>query len=204
MVDGERFVRVASEADLGAIAEIHLKAYSRDHFTSRLSRRALVDYYRYFLSDGAQTLLLEQRSGAEVSEMLGFAVFGRNIGLKIAQFKRRNQKDILQATVANPITAGRKILRLIWDRLTQRAGREPADFLLLSIAVAKPGMGAGSQLLDAFIDRARIDGADRVGLYVNVDNIPAINAYINKDFAFVEVRGRQFYMERNLQTPAKP
>jgi len=78
----------------------------------------------------------------------------------------------------------------------ERMPINPADYLLLSVAVAQSGRGAGGALLDALLERAREDGAKEVGLYVNADNIGAINAYISRGFLLRDLHGGQYYMER--------
>jgi len=192
-----RTLRPASEADLGTIAAIHRAAYSRRHFTSRLTPATLIDYYRLFLSGGPTTLLLIERApdgGHE--EVLGFAVCGSEIAARIALFKRTHIGPILRASAANPVAAGSKGIKRLVTRALHGPAGPAADYLLLSIAVARPGTGAGGMLLDAVLDHAAADGADRIGLYVNVDNLAAINAYTSRRFTLRELYGQQYYMER--------
>lgn len=192
-------LRLATEADLPAIAAVHLRAYSKSHFTSRLPASVLIEYYRLFLSNGSQTLVVaESQESAVGGAVSGFAVFGRGIGEKIARFKREQFAEILKSSVRHPLAAGGKVLHNLFTRLTTRATGTEADYLLLSIAVAKSGEGLGARLLDALIARAREDGAERVGLYVNADNLAAINAYARKGFDLRALRGGQYYMERAL------
>lgn len=196
MTRADLTLRAAIESDLAAIASVHLAAYSRRHFTSRLKREALIDYYRLFLSGGAKTLVLVRHGEtAENEDILGFVVFGQGIAEKIALFKKRNAVDILMASAANPITAGSKVLQRLWTRIAHGRATASTDYLLLSIAVAMPGTGAGGRLLDAFLDHATSSGVERVGLYVNADNLTAINAYTTRGFLFRELHGGQFYME---------
>jgi len=191
-------LRLATEGDLPAIASIHRKAYSSAHFTSRLPAAVLTRYYRLFLTDGAETLVLSAPLGKGAAEIVGFAVFGRNIESKIAQFKKENAAAIMSVAVRHPVAAGIKVLRRLWTKAARGEAMATAGYLLLSIAVAKPGAGIGGVLLDALIERARADGADRIGLYVNIDNIPAINSYVRRGFVVRELRDRQFYMEKSL------
>lgn len=188
-------LRDATADDLPDIAAIHLQAYSKRHFTSRLPAAVLVEYYRLFLSGGAETLVLSDMSGVG-AKVIGFAVFGRGVGNKIAQFKRENRLAIINASVVYPVAAGKKVLRQIWTKLTHGKPGSSAEYLLLSVAVARPGTGAGGLLLDAFLERARRSGTESAGLYVNADNIGALNAYVAKGFLFRELHGNQFYMER--------
>lgn len=191
-------LRPATEADLSAIAAVHLRAYPRSHFTSRLPARVLVDYYRLFLSHGSEILLLiETVPDAPGETVVGFAVFGRDIGEKIARFKREQFVEILKSSARHPFAAGAKVLHRLLTRLTTAGATPNTDYLLLSIAVARSGAGVGARLLDAMIARASAEGVEKIGLYVNADNLVAINAYVRKGFLFRELRGGQFYMERS-------
>lgn len=194
-----RRIRPAQEQDLCRIAEIHLRAYSTNHFTSRLPASVLERYYRLFLGDGAETLLLVENGGDSGETVLGFAVFGRDIGAKIARFKRENFRAIAAASLRNPVAAAGKLGRQVWSRARGGKPIPCADHLLLSIAAARPGTGSGRALLEAFIARTAAKGEARVGLYVNADNLGAINVYVSEGFVFRGFHGGQYYMERSLQ-----
>jgi ribosomal protein S18 acetylase RimI-like enzyme len=194
-----RRIRPAEERDLARIAEIHLQAYSASHFTSLLSARVLERYYRLFLGEGAETLLMVEESEGLGEMILGFAVFGREIGTKIAQFKRQNFKAIGAASLRNPVAAAGKLVRQVWNRATAGKSTPCADHLLLSIAAARPGTGSGRALLKAFIARTAAKGEAQVGLYVNADNLGAINVYVSEGFLFRSFQGGQYYMERPLE-----
>ena len=71
----------------------------------------------------------------------------------------------------------------------------PANFLLLSIAVRKSGYGYGAHLLEETLNIAKSYNEDFVGLYVNIENITAINSYIKSGFFFKQLYGNQYYME---------
>lgn len=201
-MDEARRFRLAGPEDLPQIVDIHLRAYSRRHFTSRLPVKVLERYYRLFLADGTQTLLLVE-IGANVGEtILGFAVFGRGIGEKIKRFKRNNSFAIFAASIRHPVAATGKILRQLRARATTAPAFASADHLLLSIAVARPGLGAGKALIKEFLACSARQGAERVGLYVNADNLAAINAYVRQGFLFKDLRGSQYYMECALNAGA--
>jgi ribosomal protein S18 acetylase RimI-like enzyme len=193
-----RLIRPAQERDLPRIAEIHLKAYSANHFTSRLPASVLERYYGLFLGDGAETLLLVEDSESLGETILGFAVFGREIGTKISRFKRENFRAIAATSLRNPIAAAGKLARQVWNRATRGKPTPCADHLLLSIAAARSGTGSGRALLEAFVARTAAKGEVRVGLYVNANNLGAINVYVSAGFVFRELHGGQYYMERSL------
>ena len=102
-------------------------------------------------------------------------------------------------SVRNPVIASRKLLSAIWARLAAKPVLAPADFLLLSIAVAKPGHGVGGHLLRHLCLAAQQRHERAVGLYVNADNITAINAYFTAGFVMRQHLSGQFYMEKQLE-----
>jgi ribosomal protein S18 acetylase RimI-like enzyme len=187
-------LREAGEGDLSAIAQVHHRAYDRSHFTSLLPAETLIAYYRYFLTDRAGIVLAEAPDGAGLS---GFAVSGEGIPEGIARFKREHRHAILRAALAHPAQSARKAALQIVRR-AGAAGVPPAPFLLLSIAAAVKGQGVGRVLLDAVHDRARRQGHDRIGLYVNSPNIGAINAYVAAGYRFTALLHDQYYMEARL------
>lgn len=187
-------LRLATQADLPVLAHIHKVAYSRSHFTALLPDKTLVSYYGHFLSDGAEITL-----AVHGDEVLGFAVYGTQLPVRIAVFKKAAVRDILMTSICNPVIATRKLLNAVLARLTAKQVFAPADFLLLSIAVAKPGRGVGGKLLRHLPLAAQQRGESVVGLYVNADNTNAINAYFSVGFVMRQHHSGQFYMEKHLE-----
>jgi ribosomal protein S18 acetylase RimI-like enzyme len=197
-------MRRATADDLPMLARIHKMAYSCSHFTALLPDEVLARYYGYFLEGGSEICLamgdindqvLESQTIADVQ---GFAVFGEGIPEGIAKFKRECFKDIFLASFRHPWSAARKTLLAVFAKLNKRPAYPTAEFLLLSIAVAVPRRGIGSRLLNAMLEEARRRGCKIVGLYVNADNVSAINAYFAAGFILRDSQSGQFYMERIL------
>lgn len=199
MSASELRLRAAGQGDLSAIVALHFRSYSKSHFTSRLPRAALERYYGLFVSDGAETLLLEASTADGGTELLGFAVFGTDISARIARFKRDNANAIIATAARHPLAAAEKAARALWARLMKTRPMAPAPHLLLSIAVSRPGRGLGGRLLKATIAAVQSHGAERIGLYVNTDNIGAINCYVAQGFGLRELHGNQYYMDRELR-----
>lgn len=185
--------RIANGADLAMIAKIHKIAYSRSHFTALLSEATLTRYYSAFLNDGTEIRLALSSGGAQ--DLLGFSVYGVGIPEKIAAFKKACAKDILQTSLRHPVTSVGKAVKVILARFRKKKPYTPADFLLLSIAVAQPMAGVGKLLLNEMMAIARERGHKIVGLYVNSDNIRAINAYSITGFRIKDLIDGQYYME---------
>lgn len=187
-------LRLATQADLPVLARIHKVAYSRSHFTALLPDQTLVWYYGHFLTDGAEITL-----AVHGDEVLGFAVYGTQLPARIAAFKKTAARDILMTSIRHPVIASRKLLNAVLAGLTTKPVLAPADFLLLSIAVAKPGCGVGGKLLRHLSLAAQQRGESVVGLYVNADNTNAINAYFSAGFVMRQHHSGQFYMEKHLE-----
>lgn len=187
-------LRLATLVDLPVLAHIHKVAYSLSHFTALLPDQTLVSYYGHFLSDGAEITL-----AVHGDDVLGFAVYGTRLPERIAAFKKAATRDILMTSIRNPVIASRKLLSAVLARCTAKQALAPADFLLLSIAVAKPGRGVGGYLLHHLCLAALQRGEPTVGLYVNADNTRAINAYFAAGFVMRQHQSGQFYMEKHLE-----
>jgi ribosomal protein S18 acetylase RimI-like enzyme len=192
--------RQADNADLPALARIHRRAYSRDHFLAVLPETVLADYYSRFLDGGSQILLAVAAgpAGSGPGTILGFAAFGRNIEPRIKAFKRDCRTNILRAALGHPFMAARKLAVTVGGRLRSGSAHTPAPALLLSIAVAEAGKGVGRALLEEMVRRSAADGEDRIGLYVRHGNVGAINGYLRVGFRIIESMADQYYMERDL------
>lgn len=196
---GPRF-RLATAADLPAMAALHRRAYSRGHFLALLPESVLQDYYGRFLGDGSRALIADLVDGAARAGsggVAGFAVFGRNIEDRIASFKRDHRAVIARTALGHPLLAARRLFSAVRTP-SQGPGRVPAPVLLLSIAVGQPGRGLGRLLLEEMLRRCAQDGEDRIGLYVRHDNITAVNAYIQVGFRIADSIADQYYMERHV------
>ena len=192
-------LRLATAADLAALASIHKQAYSRSHFTSLLPNQTLERYYAYFLDGGSEVLMAVKIDDSGLEEPLGFAVYGQGIPERIARFKRAASREILMTSLRHPLQAFRKATGALWSRLSAGPVYVPANFLLLSIAVSHTGCGIGGRLLQAMLSRAQKSDTRTVGLYVNTDNLNAINAYFAVGFVMRHYVSGQFYMEANCE-----
>jgi ribosomal protein S18 acetylase RimI-like enzyme len=193
-------VRAATADDLEAMARLHRTAYSRDHFLALLPEAVLADYYSRFLDVESRVAVRSGGSdGSQTAELLGFAVFGRDIESRIAAFKRDRRRSIAAVALRHPLLAARKAL-VAKNQRREASSHTPAAALLLSIAVRDKGRGVGELLLQDMLDRCAAAGEDRIGLYVRRRNLRAINAYLRAGFAIVTSITDQYYMERMLNS----
>ncbi len=192
-------LRLATESDLAVLALIHKQAYSQNHFTALLSNETLARYYAYFLGDGSEVLLAIKKDSSGAETVLGFAVYGQGIPERIGRFKRDSLKEIFFSALRHPLKAIYKFTVTLKSRLIGVSTYKPANFLLLSIAVSDKGAGIGGRLLSAMLASAKKDNLKIVGLYVNVNNLNAINAYFAKGFTIQHYLNGQFYMEAFIE-----
>lgn len=192
--------RIATVEDLTTVSKIHKVAYSAAHFTALLSESVLKRYYAGFLSGGTEICLAidSEIPGGTTESVVGFSVYGVGIPDKIAAFKVANRKDILATSLRYPWTAGRKAIKAGLAKFDGQPPYPPADFLLLSIAVARPMSGVGKLLMDETLAVARAQRHSIAGLYVNDENVRAINTYFGAGFRIKDFQGGQYYMEANL------
>ena len=187
-------LRLAVPSDLPYLAHIHKCAYSRLHFTALLPEKTLAAYYGHFL-DGTSEICLAT-SGTEI---LGFAVYGTDINKRILAFKKMAAADIFFTSLLNPLTAIKKLINFLSSVFFKNNKHTPTAFLLLSIAVHRPGRGVGRCLLQHLSEEARRRGEKVVGLYVNAYNISAINTYFAESFRVIWYERGQFYMEKYFE-----
>jgi len=190
--------RLAMASDLATIAKIHKAAYSRSHFTALLPEDVLMRYYGSFLSGGTEIYLALAADAGAAEVVQGFSVYGVGIPEKISAFKKACARDILLTALRHPGVSARKALKAVLAKLGTHTPCPPADFLLLSVAVARQMAGVGKALLNGVIVVARQRGHKTVGLYVNEDNIRAINAYYLTGFRIREFHDGQYYMEAEI------
>lgn len=192
-------LRVATESDLPEMARIHRAAYGAGHFLALLPESVLAEYYRLFLDGGSCAVVAEvpSETGGPAT-LAGFAVFGGNIESRIARFKREQRLAILRTALANPVTALRKAMLVLFGHRDAAGAHEAAPWLLLSIAVTGTTKGVGSVLLERMIRTAESDGQPLLGLYVRHSNLRAVNAYLRAGFRIVASVADQYYMEITL------
>ena len=189
-------IRLASTNDLPVIASIHKMSYSKIHLTSLFSNKLLEKYYSYFLDHDCKIFLSVQTICGQ-EEILGFVVCGINIGKKISLFKSQKKFQILRDIIFYPIQIIKKILKDVYSSLLDtKISFIETDFLILSIVSSKKVKGIGSILLEYCRNYSLANNYKRIGLYVRVSNIPAINTYLKNGYQIVGYTSGQYYMEQ--------
>jgi ribosomal protein S18 acetylase RimI-like enzyme len=187
-------IRRAINKDIKDIVYVHKKAFSSVHFTSFFSEKLLVDYYQYFLSEPNYIFVFEYNG-----EIQGFIVVGVDIPNKLTLFKKEKLFDIILTTILHPKAAIKKIISDIFYNFNDTSLKYiECSFLLLSIATIPYSKGVGKKLM-TFLDEFSIENnLENVGLYVRVQNISAIQFYLNHHFKIKGYSKAQYYLEKNI------
>ncbi len=183
----------ATKDDLKNIAGVHKKVYSKSHFTSLFSLELLEVFYSYFLDNGSSILLAVD----DKKNIQGFIVSGVDISDKINKFKSEEKFNIWFTALLHPITATKKIITQIYNKLFIKYEEfNEASYLILSIAVAVQRKGIGSLLLNEAILMSQKQEYKNLGLYVRVGNISALNLYLKDNYKIIAYTSDQYYMEK--------
>lgn len=183
----------ATEADLKNIAKVHKEVYSKAHFTSLFSLELLEVFYKYFLNNGSSILLaLDNKKNIQ-----GFIVSGVDIPHKISHFKSKKKLDIYKTAILHPITAIKKAFSTVNTKLfSQYSSYDESKYLILSIAVTRQRKGIGSLLLNEALLMSKQQKYKKLGLYVRVENIGALNLYLKNNYKIIAYTSNQYYMEK--------
>lgn len=183
----------ASKNELDQIAHVHKNSYGKNHFTSLLSLKSLADYYGLFICADSKILIFK-----EEKKISGFIVFGRNIPEKINHFKKNNKLAIFFSALRNPLSSIKIFLKKVINYKKDNFNFSESNFILLSIASSSPGKKIGFLLMKAMIEEASYNKESKIGLYVNTNNLNALNLYLGFDFKILNIFSNQFYMELKL------
>ncbi|MCX7993308.1 MAG: GNAT family N-acetyltransferase [Fimbriimonadales bacterium] len=173
-------VRTASPSDLDSIVRVHQQAFE-GFLMTLLGPRFLRGYYQCVLTYAQPIFLVAEREGQVVGFVAGFV----NPPRFYAQLRQRKLPLALAAAS-----------HLMWrPRLWQRAlsslrraetlalsNDEPtlAELASVGVAPAAQGLGAGKQLVLAFLERARERGVAEVVLTTDAHHNDAVNAFYQK------------------------
>ncbi|RBP41712.1 ribosomal protein S18 acetylase RimI-like enzyme [Eoetvoesiella caeni] len=185
-------LKLATKDDLPQMANLHKKLYSSSHFTSFFSQELLIKYYGYFFEDTDRVI----KAVAHNSNMCGFVVVGSSMAEKINVFKKENRADILKTALCYPKAAAGKVIASLFFKLFDK--HEPfseCPFLILSIVSDRSSPTIGPKLLTESKKMAKLQQQERIGLYVRINNIRAVNFYLKNGFSIKGYSTGQFYLE---------
>ncbi|MFN7801272.1 GNAT family N-acetyltransferase [Gemmatimonas sp.] len=190
-------VRLMQEADLEAVAQLHISAFP-EQLMSRLGVDVVRAYYAWQLRCGATARAFRAAVVGDRNGLAGFVIGGRYHGAT-SGFVKAYAGTLLLALARNPQLLGdRRVLAKlravtcavvgVWFRRVAPSRPGPAhepSFGVLALAVApnRHGSGVAAQLMQELEGAAMAAGFRAMNLHVNTDNPRAI--------AFYEKRGWQ-------------
>ncbi|MCT7911799.1 GNAT family N-acetyltransferase [Arcobacter lacus] len=187
-------IRLANEQDLVYISKIHKSSYSKIHFTSYFSLDLTEKYYSYFINNKDSKIFVLTKN----EEFLGFIVCGENISKQLTLFKKEQRLEILKTAILNPWVVSKKIITSVFNKFFDiQTNFNETNFLILSIVSSGQEKGLGSLLLEHLKNYGLKNGINKIGLYVRISNISAINAYLKNGYKIVGYTSGQYYMEQN-------
>lgn len=173
-------IRAACPDDLNAIVRVHQQAFA-GFLMTLLGPRFLRGYYQCVLEYPDPIFLVAERERQIVGFVAGFV----NPPRFYAQLRRRKLPLVLAAAshlVWRPRLWRRALSSLRRAETLSSSEDEPALAELASIGVAPAaqGLGAGKQLVQAFLKQAQQNGVQEVVLTTDAHNNDAVNAFYQK------------------------
>ena len=173
-------VRPASSIDLNDIVDVHLSTF-KGFFLPDLGKKFLYKYYSYILDYNSKVLLIAISESKTVGFAAGF-VNPANFYEELRRNKLSLAISILPAILRKP----KRIRRLLVNfKLTKSFSEEhqlKKNIAELSSICVKPGekRGIGTELVNAFIQRAKELGAISVRLTTDTYKNEAVNAFYQR------------------------
>lgn len=187
-------IRLAKEQDLEIISRIHKNSYSKIHFTSYFSLSLTQKYYKYFINNIDNKIFVLTKK----QEILGFVVCGVNIANQLTSFKKEQRIEIFKTAIVNPFVVSKKIIISVFNKFFDiQTNFNETNFLILSIVSSGEEKGLGSLILDYVKNYGLENNLEKIGLYVRISNIQAINTYLKNGYKIVGYTSGQYYMEQN-------
>lgn len=187
------------------IAETHLLAYSKAHFTANFSAKQIGNYYSYLIEASEIALIAfenKQQHGDSVPKVMGIVVGGPTISNGVSRYVQDNKIYLISVMLRKPRFIFQKLKTFLKSKLHHSAKSDEAKFRLLSIVVSPEiqSMGLGRKLLESFEANLRQRGWECYGLSVRSDNCKAIRFYEKNGFILEEIKSGSMYYKKYLAT----
>ncbi|OEF00505.1 hypothetical protein A136_13990 [Vibrio crassostreae 9ZC13] len=179
-----------NESELRAVASVHKRNYPSGHLTERFDTELLFDYYK-IISELADSIVLAK----DGDTIVGFAFLGNSFSGVMSKLILENKIKVIKFSFLNAVD----VLKFIFSRVRSRSHgfKSASDVRLLSIVSDRSSgkKGVGYKLISYICNN--LYQSKIVGLSVKIENINAINFYINNGF-IVEgsIDGKMFMVEK--------
>ena len=169
-------VRLATIADAGALAALHMETLPGDvsDFTP-LGRNVVRRFYANAIARAAATVCVAEEAGA----LLGFVMITPDISQLFPRALLAGAGDILGfVLMANPIGLARAVVAKLTSG-TATVACVP-ELVYLGVSARARGRGVGAQLMDAAHAAFGAQGIAAYELNVHADNPAAVKLYLGK------------------------
>jgi ribosomal protein S18 acetylase RimI-like enzyme len=184
---------------LDIIADIHKSAYSKDHFSSKFSKKMLIEYYGELIK--INEFCYSARN--ENNEIIGFIIAGKKTGEAIRRFSQVRFFSLIWYSILTPselVTKAKGYLEGFYARKPLKT-KSVNKLRLLSIATGKKyqSLGYGAEMLARFEDELRLVGAVEYGLSVRYKNHRAVKFYQKNGFLKEKITKKNIYFIKKIQ-----
>lgn len=197
---GSIHIHSASEADLSAIADIHMAAFP-GHALAQLGAAGVRDYYRLLLASDVAVLLVARHRGSAVGFAAGTTQPTQLYRAFLIRVVARRPWRMLHSFARDPrriLLAARRVLQRSLMRHPVRTGTSKgagqtarcgavAELSSIATRESHTGRGVGSGLLSGFEERCRSTGSMAIALYTysGPSERAVVDFYLHRGYAVV-------------------
>jgi ribosomal protein S18 acetylase RimI-like enzyme len=167
-------IRIVSEDDIANIIELHLKSFSKNHFTSVFSRDLLQKYFRKLIAINKFCFVYYNE---KEEELLGYIIAGFNTGKALSQFTHENKYNLMFTLLKNPRFLLEKVGTVLKQLVKKNVINTQCRLFLIAVNENHKGEGIGRKLINYFEHQLRQGEIKDYGLSVRKENSNAIRFY---------------------------
>lgn len=196
-------LKEADRSDLNLLVNLHMDSYPSYLFTSKFSRKMLMDFYGKQIKYARCSYVMTLNDNA-----VGVVMGSENADRARSEFIRENLASILLVLLRNPAIFIKKLHSVL---ARKEKYISVYTFRLLNILTSKKALnrleseeyiripkGLTSLGLSLFEDKLKELGIESYGLSVDRSNLIAINFYLKSEFRIEKIIGDSVFMYKTL------
>jgi hypothetical protein len=197
-------LRNALDSDLDLLVSLHQDSYPRYLFTSRFSRRMLVNFYEKQMKHGDCTFVISTHGHA-----VGIIMGSEKAGTARSEFIRENILSVFMVIIKNPVFLLKKLKSLLSKKESFESRHK---FRFLNLLISKnelrglskdKGMDIPRDLtmtaVSMFEQRIAGRGIDSYGHSVDRSNLVTINFHLKNGCRIERIVGDSVFMFKTLK-----
>ena len=169
-------IRDVSENDIANIIELHLKSFSKKHFSAVFSKDLLQKYFIKLIAINKFCFVYYDN---KEEELLGYIIAGFNTVKAVSQFTQENKYTIMFTLLKKPRFLLEKVGALYNQLIKKNVINTQCRLFLIAVNENHKGEGIGRKLINYFESQLRKDEIKDYGLSVRKENSNAIRFYNN-------------------------